>query len=126
MITRILIAVLAAGCFVPGAYAAEATGHEGHNMDPHAGHRMGAPVTDGPWSYSSRKNPEPYTRNRWEMLPAPGNPMMFVSQQNLSPEERCKIVRESRAQIADRATQAACGSVPPPAPAPVRQDHSGH
>lgn len=121
------IVVLGMGMMLSiAAGAAESTGPAGRAADPHAGHNMGGPVKDGPWSYTSRKNPAPFTRDRWEMVPAPGEPMMFVVRDPLSVEERCRIARENRGQIVDRATRAACGDVPAPAPVPVKQDHSGH
>ena len=111
------------------AHAAEATGHEGHNMATTT-----TTAAEGPdaasWSYKGRNNPAPYTKDRWEMLPQPGNGMMFVTQEKLSAAERCRILGTGRSIMVDKATRSACGLPVPAAPkadaAPAAGGHAGH
>ena len=110
------------------AHAAEVTGHEGHNMP------STAPAADGPdamsWSYKGRNNPAPYTKDRWEMLPQPGNGMMLVTPEKLKTAERCRILGTNRSIMVDKATRSACGlpvsEAPKAGAAPAAGGHSGH
>ena len=86
----------------PAAPAADA--------DPHAGHATGAAQgDDGPWSYKGRKNPAPYTENRWEMVPAEGNTATYVNADKLDKDARCAALKRQSVQALDRATRAECG-----------------
>lgn len=79
--------------------------------DPHAGHggANAAASNDGPWSYKGRKNPEPYTQNRWEMVPAEGNSATYIAADKLSREQRCAALKRQTVQALDRATRTECG-----------------
>lgn len=76
--------------------------------DAHAGHGN-APVDDGPWSYKGRKNPAPYTENRWEMVPGEGNSATYVDAATLDKDARCAALKRQTVQALDRATRAECG-----------------
>lgn len=100
-------------------------GHEGHTMpgttpasaaDPHA-HHGAATVTDGPWSYKGRKNPEPYKKGRWEMVPTNPRTGMYVAAGSVSDAERCRMLKEADYLAVDRTTKAACGMTAQAAPA---------
>lgn len=84
----------------------------GQGSDPgvHAGHagQANAPVSDGPWSYQGRKNPEPYKTGRWEMVPGEGSTATFVAAGKMPPAERCRALINNPAIAVDRATRAAC------------------
>lgn len=67
-----------------------------------------APVQDGPWSYTSRKNPAPYKSGRWEMVPVPGYGHMFISTKGLSRDLECAALANPGVMV-DRATRARCG-----------------
>lgn len=103
------------------AASAETDAHKGHGTpaaapatpaaDPHAGHKMSTPtVKDGPWSYKGRKNPEPYTKGRWDMVPTNATTGMFVSTGNMSKAERCRALLGSTQAVVDRATRKECGA----------------
>lgn len=81
------------------------------SADPHAGHggANAAASDDGPWSYKGRKNPEPYTKNRWEMVPAEGNSATYITADKLSNEQRCAALKRQTVQALDRATRKECG-----------------
>lgn len=95
--------------------------------DPHAGHTMPA-VEDGPWSYKGRKNPEPITRGRVEVVPAATDKMQYVDATRLSPQARCEALLASDHVAVDRATRAACARPAAPAPAAPAgpSGHAGH
>ena len=76
--------------------------------DPHAGHNMAPTVTDGPWSYKGRKNPEPYTKGRWDMVPAGARTGAYVASDALTRDQRCAALREAPYLAVDRATRAEC------------------
>lgn len=81
------------------------------SADPHSGHggaNAGA-SDDGPWSYKGRKNPDPYTKNRWEMVPGEGNAATYVAADKLSKGQRCTALKRQNVQALDRATRAECG-----------------
>lgn len=109
-------------------YAAEATSHEGHNTAPSATAATGSDAA--PWSYKGRNNPAPYTKDRWEMLPQPGNGMMFVTPEKFSAAERCRILGTRPGIMVDRATRSACGLPAQEASkaraAPAAGGHTGH
>lgn len=89
---------------------ARAAGEVDHSKMDHAAMGHGPPAAaDGPWAYTSRKNPAPYTTNRWEMVPVPQYGHMFVSTERLSPELRCAALRENPGVMVDRATRKRCG-----------------
>lgn len=116
------------GLLATPAYAAEATGHEGHNMAATTPTAAGSDAA--PWSYKGRNNPAPYTKDRWEMLPQPGNGMMFVTPEKLSAAERCRILGTNDSIMVDKATRSACGLPAQDAPkagaVPAAGGHSGH
>ena len=81
------------------------------STDPHAGHggENAAATDNGPWSYKGRKNPEPYTQNRWEMVPAEGNSATYIAADKLSKAQRCAALKRQTVQALDRATRKECG-----------------
>jgi hypothetical protein len=84
----------------------------------HAAMGHGAAATDdGPWSYKSRKNPEPTKTGRWEMVPVPGYGHMFISTQGLSKDLACAAL-DNPGVMVDRATRKAC-ALPPGAAVPA-------
>lgn len=101
-----LIGIVAAGgiAFVLAAplSAQEHGGHEGHVMAP-------APTT-GSWSYNDRANPRIHTRDRWEVIPAPGSANAFLATTDMSLAERCDALHGASSVIVDRAMRAACGA----------------
>lgn len=107
---QILFAVSGALLAVSIARAEAPAGVVDHSKMDHAamGH-SGPPSADGPWSYTSRKNPEPYKKGRWDMVPVPQYAHMFISVDKLSPELRCAALRENPGVMVDRATRKACG-----------------
>lgn len=126
---KTFIILTAMGCLLSTpAHAAEATGHEGHNMAPPATAATGPDAA--PWSYKNRNNPAPYTKDRWEMLPQSGNGMMFVTPEKLSAAERCHILATRPGIMVDRATRSACGmpiqEVSKARTAPAAGGHAGH
>lgn len=126
---KTLIILSGIGCWLAiPAYAAEVTGHEGHNMATTAAKAAGPDAA--PWSYQGRNNPAPYTKDRWEMLPQPGNGMMFVTPEKLSTAERCRILGTNDSIMVDKATRNACGLpvhiAPKAGPAPAVGGHTGH
>lgn len=112
---KFFIVGLCAGLFATAAWAQSAGGEVDHSKMDHTAMGHGAPVTDGPWSYKSRKNPEPYKSGRWEMVPVPEYGHMFLSTEKLSPELRCAAVRDNPGVMVDRATRKACGMPAVPA-----------
>jgi len=109
------------------AWAAEVD----HSKMDHAAMGHTAPaVPDGPWSYTSRKNPAPHKTGRWEMVPVPGYGHMFISTQGLSRELECAALANPGVMV-DRATRARCGVAerpkavgPAATPAAPAVDHS--
>lgn len=103
-------------------------GHEGHGMAP-------APTT-GSWSYNDRANPRIHTRNRWEVIPAPGSANTFLATSDMSLTERCAALHGATSVIVDRALRAACGAPgahdrsvsgePMDQQPPHDMDHGGH
>ena len=80
-----------------------------HSKMDHAAMGHAAPsASDGPWSYKSRKNPEPTKTGRWEMVPVPEYGQMFISTKGLSKELTCAAL-DNPGVMVDRATRAACG-----------------
>ena len=63
----------------------------------------------GPWSYLGRKNPEPWTKNRWDMVPGEGNTATFVATDTLTREQRCAALKKQTTMAIDRATRKECG-----------------
>lgn len=107
-----------------GNTPAEQDPHAGHDMhgggsDPHAGHDMhGSPgVTTGPWSYLDRENPQPHTKNRWEMIPVPGYGHMFLHADKVSEELRCAALQNPGVMV-DRVERARCAGTSAPAAQP--------
>jgi len=101
-----LFALLAAAIALPAMAWATEVDHS--KMDHAAMGHGAAPAQDGPWSYTSRKNPAPYTSGRWEMVPVPGYGHMFISTQGLKPELACAAL-DNPGVMVDRATRARCG-----------------
>lgn len=65
------------------------------------------------WSYTGRERPVAPSQ-RWEMVPQPGNSMMFV----VADSEACaKLAAAPRVMAVDRATRQACGLQSAPASA---------
>ena len=90
-----------------------------HSKMDHAAMGHAAPaVSDGPWSYKSRKNPEPTKTGRWEMVPVPGYGHMFITTQGLSRELTCAALDNAGVMV-DRATRKACGLPDTPSKAPL-------
>lgn len=109
------------------ASAAVGAAEVDHSKMDHAAMGHTAPaVQDGPWSYTSRKNPAPYKSGRWEMVPVPGYGHMFISTKGLSKELECAALANPGVMV-DRATRARCGIAERPkavAPAAPAVDHS--
>lgn len=94
--------------FVPALASAAEVDHS--KMDHAAMGHTAPAVQDGPWSYTSRKNPAPYKSGRWEMVPVPGYGHMFISTKGLSRELECAALANPGVMV-DRATRARCGIV---------------
>jgi hypothetical protein len=90
-----------------------------HSKMDHAAMGHAAPaVSDGPWSYKSRKNPEPIRTGRWEMVPVPDYGHMFISTKGLSRELACAAL-DTPGVMVDRATRKACGLSDTPSKPPL-------
>jgi mono/diheme cytochrome c family protein len=90
----------------------QAAAQHDHAASPgagHAGHAMETTAADGPWSYMSRTNPQPFEDRRWEMVPVPGYGHMYVNSINLSGELICEALRDNPGVMVDRATRKTCG-----------------
>lgn len=73
-----------------------------------------------------RANPDPYTENRWEMVPVPGYGHMYVNTGGLDRDLVCEALRDNPWIMADRATRKTCGMPEtPPVAAAARAGVSG-